>query len=76
MQLLILFFGSVQASAEKPGALKLFLSYFFFFAQQEKKIFKTQVLTKPDFENLEEIQFKPEKAYFWFTLKEPMLLDT
>jgi hypothetical protein len=33
---LILFFGSVQASAEKLGVFNLFL----FYAQQQKKVFK------------------------------------
>jgi hypothetical protein len=58
--LLILLFGSVQASAEKPGVLSLFLSHFFFMLSSkrefsnpafETQLFKTQVLTQPDFEN-------------------------
>ena len=71
--MLILLFGSVQASAEKPEVLNLFLSYYFFYAQQQKKVFKTQVLTQPDFENLQKIHFKPEKGHFWITLKGPVL---
>ena len=71
-QLLILFFGFVQASAVKPGVLNLFLSYVFLFdAQQQKKVFKTEVLTQPDFENPKKMHIKPEKAIFWFTLNEP-----
>ena len=34
-------------------------------------LFKTQVLTQPDFENPRKIHFKPEKGRFWFTLKGP-----
>jgi hypothetical protein len=71
--LLILFFGFEQASAEKPGILNLFLSYFFCSAAKEgfqTQLFKTQVLTQPDFESPKKIHFKPEKGYFWFTLKE------
>ena len=46
----------LQALAENPGVWNLFLGYFFFYAQQQKKgfqiqLFKTWVLTKPDFEN-------------------------
>ena len=38
----------------------------------QTQLFKTQVLTQPDFENLEKINFKPEKGHFWFTLKGPL----
>ena len=40
-QLLILLVGSVQASAEKPGILNLFLSSFFLYTQQQKKVIKS-----------------------------------
>jgi len=36
-------------------------------------LFKTQVLTQPDFQNLKKIHFKPEKVIFWFTLKLSLL---
>ena len=62
-----------QASAEKLGALNLLLSYFFFYAQHKRRfqtqLFKTLVLTQPDFENPKNIHFKPEKGHFWFTFK-------
>ena len=51
-----------QASAEKPGGLNLFLSYFFTIHQ--KKVFKTWVLTQPDFETRK--KSKSEKSHFWF----------
>jgi hypothetical protein len=35
-QFLILLFGSVQASAEKPGVLNLFLSHFFFMLSSKR----------------------------------------
>jgi hypothetical protein len=84
--LLILIFGSVQASAEKPGVLNIFLSYFFFMLSSKREfskpnisnppfqtqLFKTRVLTQPDFENPKKIHFKPEKGHFWFTLKGPL----
>ena len=37
------------------------------------QLFKTQVLTQPDFENSKKIRFKPEKGHFCFTLKEPVV---
>ena len=36
------------------------------------QLFKTRVLTQPDFENPKKIHFKPEKGHFWFTLKGPV----
>ena len=69
------------SSAEKPGVLNLFLSHFFFMLSSKKRfsnpgfqtqLFKTWVLTQPDFENLKKIHFKPEKGHFWFTLKRPV----
>jgi hypothetical protein len=79
--LLILLFGTVQALAEKPGVLNLFLSHFFFMLSSKRgfsnpafqtQLFKTRVLTQPDFENPKKIHFKPEKGHFWFTLKGPV----
>ena len=78
--MLILLFGSVPASVEKPGVFNLFLSHLFFMLSSKRgflnpafqtQLFKTQVLTQPDFENPKRIHFKPEKGHFWFTLKGP-----
>jgi hypothetical protein len=79
--LLILLFGSEPASVERPGVFNLFLSHFFFMLSSKRwflnpafqtQLFKTQVLTQPDFENPKKIYFKPEKGHFWFTLKGPV----
>ena len=37
----------------------------------QTQLFKTQVLTQPDFENPKKIHFKPEKGHSWFSLKGP-----
>ena len=42
----------------------------------QTQLFKTRVLTQPDFENSKKIHFKPEKGHFWFTLKGPMISCT
>ena len=52
--------GFIQASAEKPGVLNVFLSYFLCSAAKEgfqTQLFKTQVLTQLDFENPPKIHF-------------------
>ena len=62
----------------KPQQRNLeFWTYFFFIsflcsAAKEgfqTQLFKTLVLTQPDFENPKKIHFKPVKGHFWFTLK-------
>ena len=37
----------------------------------QTQLFKTLVLTQPDFEKPKKIHFKPEKGHFWFTLRGP-----
>ena len=68
-------------SVEKPGVFNLFLSHFFFMLSSKRgvlnpafqtQLFKTQVLTQPDFENPPKIHFKSEKGHFWITLKRPL----
>ena len=71
----------MQASAEKPGVLNLFLSHFFFMLSSKRGFsssafstqpFKTWVLTRPDFENpKKKVYFNPENGHFWFTLNRP-----
>jgi hypothetical protein len=38
----------------------------------QTQLFKTQVLTQPDFENQQNIQFKCGKGHFWITSKGPV----
>ena len=79
-------FGSLQASAEKPGVLNFFfmLSSKREFSKFKPSIsnpafqtqrFKTRVLTQPDFENPKKNHFKPEKGHFWFTLKGSFIIS-
>jgi len=55
-----------------------FISQLFFLCSAAKEgfqtqLFKTWVLTQPDFENPKKIHFKPEKGHFRFTLKGPVI---
>ena len=64
---MILSFSSVQASAEKPVVLKIFNSQSFSLCSAAKEgfqtqLFKTWVLTQPDFENPQKSISKLEKA--------------
>ena len=75
--MLILLFGSVQASAQQRNLeFWTYFSVIYFLCSAAKEgfqtqLFKTRVLTQPDFENPKKINFKPEKGHFWFTLKGP-----
>ena len=76
----IIWFCTSLSSAEKPGVLNLFLSHFFFMLSSKRLfsnpafqtyLFKTRVLTQPDFENPKKIHVKPLKGHLWLTLKGP-----